>query len=424
MSIASGVEPRQVEELLDQPPHPLAFLGERLGQRLLLLVSELSRAGAQGLGRAGDRRDRGAQLVGGQRDEVRHQAVRPLEREPGVALLGEEPRPVEREERHLADGARSGEVVRTEERRVRRRPDQELAGRHPHRDGRDRPCLVRAQPVRAERLAVRVAQRHGARTDELGHARQDQVDDLLLGRRAHQLRDGRLHAPRLVAPPVGAHGDRRRERQQEGEHGSAREELSDERARGRGPTLQRRDEDRHGDQGARRREGADAPAREGGLAGAAPPEPRRHEEREQRPVHEEPDEVDLELPRAVLARGREAPDRERGRDQTQRQEPDVGLVAAPHLPERHGEAVQQVGEEDEDRDQGVLRQHPPRAVGMVADEASEQHDRAERAERERGPEGRLVAPLDPAAHHEQGQSRVDHEIDVLGDSDGLVHTFL
>ena len=101
------------------------------------------------------RRDRSPQLVRGKRDEVRHQLVRTLEREPRLVLLLEQANAVEGDPRQRRDGMQRPQLVLTEERRVGRRPDvQDDAGLlDPHRV--DAAGLLRHQLLR-EDVAVGV----------------------------------------------------------------------------------------------------------------------------------------------------------------------------------------------------------------------------------------------------------------------------
>ncbi len=77
------IESRQVEQLLDEPRHARRLLLERNAQLFRLIFVEPVAEMVERLDEAVHRRHGRAQLMRGERDEVRHHLVGAFEREPG-----------------------------------------------------------------------------------------------------------------------------------------------------------------------------------------------------------------------------------------------------------------------------------------------------------------------------------------------------
>ena len=194
-----GVEARQVEQLLDERGHAHRLLLERDAELRLLLVVEPVAEVVQRLHEAVDRRHRCAQLVRGERDEVRHHLVRALEPEPRLVLLLEEPHAVERDAGHRGDGLQHPQLVVAEEGRVRRRPHEEAGAGSSIVAPAPRPAV--AAP-RSRAVATREQRRRGVE-DRRG-AGADQRRDRRRARGRRSPRASSRASSGRGSPPAGA----------------------------------------------------------------------------------------------------------------------------------------------------------------------------------------------------------------------------
>ena len=155
------VESREVEQLLDQAPHPLALLRERVHERVVLLRRELVAARARSVSAEPEI------VVTGVRSSCAASATKFVISRfarssvtPRVALLREEPRAVEGEQRELPDRAHAARGRRR--RRTACTASSRCAPRRPSagRDSRlDRRRRRRRSPNEPSSAPVRVAQR-------------------------------------------------------------------------------------------------------------------------------------------------------------------------------------------------------------------------------------------------------------------------
>src|SRR5439155_6894181 len=119
------LEPGEVEKLIDEPTHTLGLRTERIVQFSAVVFREPVSEPVERADHAVDARDRRAELVRGEGDEVRLQLIRAFELEPLFALTDEEPRAVERQACEGAERLKELDLVASEEGRIRSGPDDE-----------------------------------------------------------------------------------------------------------------------------------------------------------------------------------------------------------------------------------------------------------------------------------------------------------
>ena len=261
-----------------------------------------------------DRRHRRAQLVCRERDEVRLQLVRALERAARRARpdRGERDRARARSRRRATQQPRALPRRRTAH-TERSRPRSSAAGRI-DLDDRARPTMWASLVPEARRRracfqeattspsALRIDR---ARADDLCGGLDDSARHLYWdSANVEQARHRRLEALCLRCAPQGAHDLGRREADEEGEDGGARALRPD---RPPGIAVRRRqDEDEcQRQRRAREREVLHAAPRDGRLLTAGTPEADRGCDRQHGPVHEEEDQERFEAGVAGLARLRD-----------------------------------------------------------------------------------------------------------------------
>jgi hypothetical protein len=123
------VEPREVEELLDECLEPRRLRPQHLLEVIALPAGERVSAPLDRLDDPMDHGDGRAQLVRGEGDEVHLQLVGFLQRPARGLLLAEEPRPIERELRQRAERPQRRKLLGAEEGRMPAGPDRERAVR-------------------------------------------------------------------------------------------------------------------------------------------------------------------------------------------------------------------------------------------------------------------------------------------------------
>ena len=123
------LEPGEVEKLIDEPTHTLGLRTERIVQFSAVVFREPVSEPVERADHAVDARDRRAELVRGEGDEVRLQLIRAFELEPLFALTDEEPRAVERQACEGAERLKELDLVASEEGRIRSGPDDEASAR-------------------------------------------------------------------------------------------------------------------------------------------------------------------------------------------------------------------------------------------------------------------------------------------------------
>ena len=120
-------------------------------------------------------------------------------------------------------------------------------------------------------------------------------------------------------------------------------------------------------------------------------------------MEKERDDVRVEPRRAMLARGRYVPERERPDREPRGERRDRELDPAPGWVEPDREAVEQVREEDEQLDVDSLGQHLEESMRVRRHEASDRRDQRDRSDAEDEPEGGLVAEATPPSIGEHGK---------------------
>ena len=300
-----GVEARQVEQLLDERGHAHRLLLERSAQLRLLRVVEPVAEMVQRLDETVDRRHRRPQLVRGERDEVGHHLVRALAARAATRAPARRGAPG-RARRRSSRRRSAARAARCRRRRARSGTSRRGTSRREPRSSAPRGCpaarAARRPPPRcASRRRGRA--RRAARRARRGRPAAPAPTSAATGpkhavghlaprrRQRHQAADRLLQALLLAGAPEAAHDARRRDPEQEAEPrdgGEGRRQGLDDRVVA---ALERRADDRDRQRRSREREQPHAPARDARLAATRPPETNRDDDREQRPVDEEEDDV-------------------------------------------------------------------------------------------------------------------------------------
>jgi hypothetical protein len=108
---------------------------------------------------------------------------------------------------------------------------------------------------------------------------------------------------------------------------------------------------------------------------------------------------------------------ERPREHDHGDRPDEQRETARGRPEADREPVEEVGEEDEDSQQKPDRDLLPELVPLVRDQTARVDDDRERAERQGGPQACRVAMAPPLPQGNDGDRRVENEVDVSEELD-------
>ena len=235
------------------PPCAASAGAAPFAHRCALLLVEPVGEMVQGRHEAVDRRHRRAQLVRGERDEVRLHLVRALEGDARLVLRLEEADAVEREAGERAErlqqraAPRRRRTARTATSRRRccfRRPPRRRRPSRPSRGGGSpRSRLAHARPgtfqaATTSPSALRIAIARAPTISAAGSSTRDATSSCDSAKR-EQARDRLLHARLLGRAPQDAQHQRRREAEQEGDDADhARGHAS----RARAPSLVRREQ--------------------------------------------------------------------------------------------------------------------------------------------------------------------------------------
>ena len=414
-----GVQPREVEQLLDERGHAEGLLLERRSELLLLRFGEAVAEMVERLHEAVDRRHRCAQLVRRERDEVCHQLVRSFEHEARLVLLLEQTDAVERGGGESTDRLEETQLVVAEERRVRRRPR-----RHAQAGQFDATLAVAIRrAVHREQTPGLVSHRKSACADEGGCRLCDAGRDLAPRRRERgEIAHRALQPSLLGGAPVGAHDLRRVDPEQEGDDRDERDHLDDQRS-GRALVGRERDaDDRDGQRRGCEAEHAHAVCRDRRLVGPCAPEPGRDDDREQGPVDEKGDDVRVEPRGPRVAGCGETGQHERPDRQADGERGDRRLEAPARRRERRRELVEQEREDDEQLDVEPLTEPCADAVRVGGHEPADRDEQGDRDECEREPPGREVAMPEPAAPGDDREQHKEYRVRDADRDDGRVQT--
>jgi len=274
--------------------------------------------------------------------------------------------------------------------------------------------------VRADHLSLVVADAKRPRADNLCHRREHAGGDLALGTaQRHEVLDRVLNAGLSRPPPQDANDRRWSECEQERKRAGDPERRAGKRCRGIRPASRRGCKQRDGEQTRREGEDPHPPARHDRLAPARSPQPRRGDRRQNRPVDQETRQVCEEPAASGLTGLGKMSQGERPHDHRQRHQPKPALERRRRRPEDGREPVQQVREEQQERDVEPLEEVLDDAVRMVGNDrllAKDDHD-PERPETNRGPRSCAVALPSPLVDRGERQHHVSREADVAENLD-------
>src|SRR6266511_3356918 len=167
------------------------------------------------------------------------------------------------------------------------------------------------------------------------------------------------------------------------------------------------------------------PPRSGRLMLACGPEPGRGDDRQDRPVDEEGSEVDPPPGRSRIAGRGQAPRQGERPEHHERGHRRHELLEAPRRrAERAREAVEQIREEDENREHDPLEQMLAKRVRAFGKRPGQENDGPECAEAQRSPLGGEVAAGKPLPRGHDAQRRERKQIQDRENLDERVHTYV
>ena len=230
-----------------------------------------------------------------------------------------------------------------------------------------------------------------------------------------------MHSDLLRPPPEQAEARGRCEAKQERDAAHRSEQRDHERTR-RVLVTRRNRQEEGGDEGGRpEREHLHPLARHRRLGASRSPKANRDDDQQHRPVHEEADDVGDEPPGPRPALGGHGRKQERCRDEGDAQRVDEMRERTARRLEGHREAVEQVGEEEQEREVDPLHDPLGQVLRLGGQDVARQDHPRQRDERERCPEGGGRALAAPLAHANDRDGRDQDKVDDPDELDRLPH---